>query len=128
MKLSEHFDDKEFFDKDTYQLIISSSHAPAWHISPLLINRLEKIREHFGKPIHINSGFRTQSENIIAGSIQMFSMHQYGIAADIVIKGVEPKEIFHFIVETWTTGGVGRYDTFIHIDVRNSNSLIQWTA
>ena len=51
------------------------------------------------------------------------SMHMYGMAADIHINGVTPKQIAEF-AETLMpdSGGIGIYDTFCHIDVRDKKS------
>lgn len=126
--LSRYFDSSEFFSKDTYQLIKSCGHNPVWHINKQLISRLNVIREYFNSPVIISSGFRTQSENIIAGSKQKFSFHIMGMAADIIVKGESPKDVFSFIVDHWDSGGAGKYDKFTHIDVRQSESLIKWKA
>ena len=126
MKIGKYFEDKEFFKLDTRNDIVENGHELSWHINQELVGRLDQIREHFGKPVHINSGFRSFTENINAGSKQKYSMHQYGIAADFKIEGITTREIFDYIVLTWNTGAVGLYDTFIHIDIRNSNRLITW--
>ena len=112
-KLSEHFKVKEFACKDGSDPIF---------IDENLIDLLEKVREHFGKPVHVNSGYRTVSYNVKIGGA-CYSQHCYGRACDIYIDGITPKEIAEY-VETLIpdTGGIGIYKTFIHIDTRKTKS------
>ena len=87
-------------------------------ISPDLVKVLQKIRNHFGKPVNINSGYRTATYNKKVGGAT-YSQHLYGTAADITVSGVEPKKVAEY-AETLmpNKGGIGIYKTFVHIDVR----------
>ena len=113
MKLSDNFKVKEFACKDGSDVIF---------ISPELVEILQKIRNHFGKAVHINSGYRTPAYNKKVGGAT-YSQHLYGTAADIRINGVEPKDIADY-AETLllNTGGIGRYKNFVHVDVREKKS------
>lgn len=112
-KLSENFKVKEFASTDGADPIF---------ISPQLIMVLQHIRSHFNKPITINSGYRTHARNNTVNGAK-FSQHLYGTAADIVVSGISPVEVANF-AETLlpNTGGIGRYSTFTHIDVRKEKS------
>lgn len=91
-------------------------------ISDSLVTILQKIRTHFGKPVIINSAYRTEAHNKkIKGAA--FSQHKYGLAADIHISGIAPRAIAAY-VETLmpSTGGIGVYGSFVHIDVRKTKS------
>lgn len=92
-------------------------------ISAELVNVLQKIRTHFGKPITINSGFRTASHNKKVDGSTTTSQHLYGMAADIVVSGVAPKTVAAY-VETLmpNKGGIGIYSGFTHVDVRATKS------
>ena len=91
-------------------------------ISLVLVNLLQKIRDHFGKAVIINSAYRTETHNKSIGGAT-YSQHKYGLAADIHINGVTPKEIAAYI-ETLlpSSGGIGIYKNFCHVDVRRVKS------
>lgn len=87
-----------------------------------LVDILQKIRDHFGKAVTINSAFRTFSHNKKVGGAT-YSQHLYGTAADINVSGVAASAVADF-AETLmpNTGGIGRYSTFTHVDVRSIKS------
>ncbi len=109
MRLSQHFHRREFacrcgcgFDTADYLLILV----------------LEAIRAHFGRPVRIHCGCRCPSHNAEVGGAPS-SQHLYGKAADIAVAGIPPSRVADYIDQTWPNlGGLGRYPTFTHIDVR----------
>lgn len=83
-----------------------------------MVSVLDKIREHFNAPVTVNSGFRTTSKNNFVGGAAN-SQHLYGNAADIVVKGHTPSEVADYVEKILlNSGGIGRYQTFTHVDVR----------
>ncbi len=87
-------------------------------IDDALLTMLQTVRDHFGKPVIINSAYRTVSYNKKVGGSPK-SQHLNGMAADIKINGVSPDKVWEFCNKTFTKwGGVGRYKTFTHIDCR----------
>ena len=107
-ELSEHFKANEFQCKDkTEGLLVATE----------LIEKLEKIREHFNAPVIVNSGYRTPSWNSKVGGTQN-SYHCKGMAADIVVKGHNSREVSKYADSIMEQGGVIRYTNFTHIDVR----------
>jgi len=101
-------------------------------INPALVDLLEKIQAHFGKPIKIVSGYRTpmynkRLEKPGGKGAAKNSQHMYGNAADIKIDGVTPREICNWL-NGWHKGGLGLYPTFTHVDVRNTvgSSIARW--
>lgn len=112
-KVSAHFKVSEFACTDG---------SDAVFISTELVKVLQNIRIHFGKPVHINSAYRTHTKNKAVGGAT-YSQHLYGMAADIHIVGVAPKEIAAY-AETLlpNTGGIGIYSSFCHVDVRKTKS------
>lgn len=113
VKLSKNFTVKEFACSDGTDTVF---------ISFALVNLLQKIRNHFGKAVIINSAYRTEAHNKSIGGAT-YSQHKYGLAADIHINGVTPKEIAAY-VETLmpSSGGIGIYKSFVHVDVRRVKS------
>ena len=113
VKLSKNFTVKEFDCSDGTDTVF---------ISLALVNLLQKIRNHFGKAVIINSAYRTEAHNKSIGGAT-YSQHKYGLAADIHINGVTPKEIAAY-VETLmpSSGGIGIYKSFVHVDVRRVKS------
>ena len=80
-----------------------------------LANRLQVLRDLLGKPIHINSGYRSPAHNkAINGASDSF--HLKGMAADIVVPGMTAAEVQKFL-KNWS-GGLGSYKDFTHIDIR----------
>lgn len=112
-KLSANFKVKEFACKDGSDPIF---------ISLELVDILQKIRNHFGKSVVINSGYRTPTYNKKVGGAT-YSQHLYGTAADIRISGVKPKEVAAYVETIMpNSGGIGIYANFTHVDVRKKKS------
>ena len=91
-----------------------------------LVNYLQKIRTHFKKPVAINSGYRCSKHNKAIGGASQ-SKHTMGMAADIVIEGVKPKDIAKY-AESIGIKGIGLYETerdgyFVHVDTRTTKSF-----
>jgi GH25 family lysozyme M1 (1,4-beta-N-acetylmuramidase) len=78
---------------------------------------LQAIRNYFGKPVHINSGYRTASYNKKVGGASA-SQHVVGTAADISVQGVPPTAIAAYLEAYYPLHGIGLYSTFVHIDSR----------
>lgn len=92
----------------------------------MLAVQLEIVRAHFNVPVTINSGYRNLEYNRNIGSKDT-SQHIKGTAADIVVKGVSPDEVadaieFLIMGGMLKEGGVGRYNTFTHYDIRGTRA------
>ena len=95
-------------------------------IDDKLVEFLEQIRQHFGQPITITSAYRCESYNRNIGGATG-SRHSKGQAADIVVKGVSPREVAKY-AESIGVLGIGLYETasdgyFTHIDTRDYKSF-----
>ena len=118
--LSKNFHVREFRCKDGSDPIF---------IDDELVTLLQKIRDHFGKAVNINSAFRTAAHNKnVKGAT--YSQHCYGKAADIRVQGVSVEAVADY-AETLLkdTGGIGRYPAkkgrpagWVHVDVREVKS------
>ena len=83
-----------------------------------LLNILEKIREHFDRPLRILSGCRCREHNAsdaVRGAST--SQHLVGRAADIRVDGVDPQLVYE-LADQMEVGGLGEYSTWTHIDTR----------
>tara|TARA_R110000796_G_scaffold70457_1_gene160257 strand:- start:2049 stop:2456 length:408 start_codon:yes stop_codon:yes gene_type:complete len=91
-----------------------------------LANNLQVIRDYCGSPISINIAFRPVWWEIRQGRSGN-SQHCLGKAADIVIQGYTPTETYVLIEKLIgegliKDGGLGKYNTFTHIDVRGKHA------
>lgn len=120
-KVSGHFSVYEFACNDKSDKVL---------IDTELISILEQVRAHFGKPVNINSAYRTPAYNISIGGSSK-SQHCLGLAADIWIKGVDPIRIALYLSSLpyfKNRGGIGYYSRaqvtggFVHVDVRTWKS------
>lgn len=113
VQITPHFKVREFRCKDG---------GDAVFVSLRLAELLEQIRVHFGAAVTINSAYRTPSHNAKVGGTSR-SQHLYGLAADIKVAGVSPAVVADYAEQLLGShGGVGRYSTFTHIDVRADKS------
>ena len=103
MKLSEHLDLSEIIRSDSAKRNGISNMPTPEHIENFKIlatKVFEPIREHFGVPIHISSGYRSVELNrLIKGSSS--SQHCKGQAIDIDMdnstNGVTNADVFNYI-------------------------------
>lgn len=113
--VSTNFRVREFACKDGSDVVL---------IHPDLVKVLQKVRTHFARPVTITSAYRTPAHNKKEGG-EIYSQHQYGAAADIVVSGVSPAKVAAY-VETLlpNSGGIGIYTKkgFTHVDVRAKKS------
>lgn len=100
-KLSEHFKVREFRCKDGSDPVF---------IDTELVELLEKIRVHFGKPVTITSAFRTASHNATVAKAATYSQHLYGKAADIQVQGISVENVYAYAEKLLgDAGGIGIY-------------------
>jgi uncharacterized protein YcbK (DUF882 family) len=88
-----------------------------WHIVPTVL-LLEEARMKFG-PIHVTNGFRDEAYNRKIGG-KANSMHLRMNAADVSPVRVPASTLWKFLDAHPLAPmmGLGRYDTFVHIDTR----------
>lgn len=94
-------------------------------LHPEGIALLQKIRDHFKKPITICSNYRCPKHNKAIGGDQ-HSFHLTGEAWDIKVSGVDPLTVGKYALAIGFKG-VGVYthngDCFTHVDIGNRKSL-----
>ncbi|BDD88856.1 D-Ala-D-Ala carboxypeptidase family metallohydrolase [Desulfofustis limnaeus] len=83
-----------------------------------LLTVLQWLRWETGKPVRISSGCRCERYNTRVNGAKR-SKHLVGRAADIVVDGYRPAEIYHLINTNFPDRlGLIEYETFVHIDTR----------
>jgi hypothetical protein len=93
-----------------------------------LAAQLEVLRAELGGAgIHINSGYRTPAYNEGLDGAATNSQHLTAKAADISVSGHTPRQVADTIERLiregkMEDGGMGRYSTFVHYDVRGSRA------
>ena len=122
MKLSKNFSLSEFECND-------GSETPKEVVVnlQLLAEQLQILRDFIGKPITINSGYRSPHYNDVVIKGAKRSQHKLGTAADIRVEGVSPREIHGIISELikdgrMKEGGLGKYSSFTHYDIRGTKA------
>lgn len=121
MKLTENFSLSEFecscgceMPEDVFENI------------KILADNLQIIRDEVGSPLHLTNAYRCESHNKKVGGAKN-SQHLYGKAADIQSGRVSPPDLADKI-ESYIEqgcieeGGVGRYNTFTHYDIRGTKA------
>lgn len=118
IRLTPHFLLSEFLHADDPM-------PPPWILDNLyrLANRLQVIRDLLGKPVIINSGYRSRAHNRQVGGAPN-SLHLSGMAADIVVPGMPAGEVQAFL-QGWSSG-MGMYQHFTHVDIRAHKA--RWTT
>ena len=124
MKLTNNFSKSEFDCK-------SGEDMPSDVLENVkqLAVQLQAIRDYVGKPIRINSAYRSKAHNKAIGGVKT-SQHILGKAADITIDTFTPDEVVSIIENMLTNemlgsfyiGGLGSYSTFTHVDIRDKKS------
>ena len=101
MNLSANFTLKELTKSDTATrlgLDNTPDEATIENLKLLCQEVLQPIREHFGKSVTVNSGFRSPESNAAVNGSKT-SDHCKGMAADIEIVGVPNPELAQWIMD-----------------------------
>lgn len=106
--VSAHFNRSEFACKDGCGFDA---------VDTQLLAVLEDIRTHYNAPLTLNCGCRCAKHNAEVGG-EDHSQHLYGKAADITVSGISPDDVAGYLESRHSRCGIGRYDTFTHVDVR----------
>ena len=107
-KVSADFRVREFRCKDGSDKIL---------LSPETVKIIQSVRDYFGKPVTINSAYRTPQYNKKVGGASN-SQHVKGTACDIAVKDVPPKAVAAYLEAFFPKTGIGLYGSFVHVDTR----------
>lgn len=92
-----------------------------------LLQIIDKARDLFAKPIHINSGMRTVERNALVGGSEN-SSHLRGLAIDVACDNSRDR---YRLIEIFMLLGINRIGiakTFIHIDIDpEKDTDVIWT-
>ena len=95
------------------------------NIEALVANVLDPLRDEYGKPIYVNSGYRCEKHNAAVGGVPK-SQHMLGQAADISVKSEKLKvkseldELARIIVSQGRFDQLILYPTFLHVSYKRS--------
>ena len=102
-----YFTRKELSSKDDGSFLINED----------ALNKLERMRNIIGKPLIINSAYRSLAHNkAVKGSAN--SMHVQGRAFDVSIKGHNPVALYQAALDAGFAG-FGFARTYLHVDTGN---------
>ena len=111
LKITEHFKVKEFACKDG---------SPIVFVDEYLAILLNILRDTIKKPVIITSGYRTPEHNKKVGGAK-YSFHMRGMAADITVKDMTPKDVAKELDKLVPNScGIIVYKSWVHFDTRSS--------
>jgi putative chitinase len=124
MNLSEHFTLDELTHTD-HREFDNTPNATEMANLTRLAAFLEEVKTVLGgKPIMVNSAFRSSAVNQAVGSKES-SQHRVGCAADIRVPGMTPDEVVKAVIAS----GIGydqiirEFDRWTHISVPNTKDM-----
>lgn len=86
-------------------------------VHPSLVVALQGARYFYGAPVRVHSGYRPDWYNADVEGAAEGSTHTWGGGADVSVAGVTPDEVASFFRDAFGAGGVGLYDTHVHVSV-----------
>ena len=124
MNLSEHFTFEELTITDHREFDNTPNVEETENLTRLaeFLERIKIVLD--GKPIMVNSAFRSEAVNNAVGS-RNTSQHRIGCAADIRVPGMTPDEVVKAIIAS----GIGydqiirEFDRWTHISVPNTKDM-----
>jgi uncharacterized protein YcbK (DUF882 family) len=121
MKITNNFNLQEFDSKCGREM-------PSQVVTNIieLAKNLQVLRDEVKKSIQITSGYRSPEHNAKVKGAKN-SQHITGMAADIKVSGMTPKQVAEVIErliaeKKMKEGGIGIYKTWLHYDIRNTKA------
>lgn len=121
MKITNNFNLEEFDSKCGREM-------PSQVVTNIieLAKNLQVLRDDVKKSIQITSGYRSPEHNAKVKGAKL-SQHITGMAADIKVAGMTPKQVAEVIErliaeKKMKEGGIGIYKTWVHYDIRNTKA------
>jgi putative chitinase len=124
MQLSEHFTLAELTATD-HRSLDNSPDPTALANLTRLAEFLEQVREVLGgKPVMVNSAFRSKAVNDAVGSSDR-SQHRLGCAADIRVPGMAPDAVVRAVIASKLAYDqvIREFDSWTHLSIPSSPDL-----
>lgn len=124
MNLTEHFTLEELTTTSHRQFDNTPNADEIANLTRLAMF-LERVKAKLGgKPVMINSGFRSKQVNDSVGSKDT-SQHRIGCAADIRVPGMTPNEVVRTIIDSGLPYDqiIREFDSWTHISVPSNAGL-----
>jgi len=121
MRLSEHFTLEELTHTDHRELNNEPNASEMANLTRLAAF-LEQVKTVLaGKPIMVNSAFRSKAVNDAVGSKDT-SQHRIGCAADIRVPGMTPDEVVKAVIASGIAYDqvIREFDRWTHISIPNT--------
>lgn len=123
MKLSPNFTLAELTHSETAERL-GLDNTPDEKVKANLVRlarMLEEVRRVLGRPIMVNSAYRSPKVNTAIGS-RSTSQHVLGCAADIRVPGLTPNDIVKAIIKTNIEYDqlIREFDSWVHISIPNT--------
>jgi len=120
MQLSEHFSLEELTHTDHREFDNTPNDVELENLKRMA-EFLEKVRSLLGKPLLINSCFRSELVNNSVGS-KSSSQHRVGCATDFRVNGMTPDEVVKAIIASDLNFDqiIREFDRWTHISIPNS--------
>ena len=118
MNLTEHFTFEELTHTDHREFDNTPNETETANLQRLA-EFLEIVKTTLGgKPIMVNSAFRSKQVNDAVGSKDT-SQHRLGCAADIRVPGMTPDEVVKALIDLPYDQIIREFDRWVHISVPN---------
>lgn len=87
---------------------------------------IDRLREECGFPFVITSGFRSKQHSAERNKPNG-GYHTKGVAADVSVSNSQQR--YKIVEKAIELGfkGIGVANTFVHVDLRNTNDPVMWT-
>lgn len=122
-KVSKYFTLREVLQYDSGRRIAPLTQITLGVLANLqrLCSAMDSVREFYGRPIIVNSCFRTPEWNKQLDGSATNSQHLLGKAMDVKVQGITPQKVQQDFNSKWQ-GGLGSYKDFTHFDIRGTKA------
>ena len=120
-------------EKDNKNLFVKSDgneQTHCLHKDSKLWSAMNKVRKRFGKPLIIESAYRSPAYNAAlrkrSRGVAKHSQHMNCKAIDFRVDGVGMRELHKYVRSLPEIGGIGLYRNWVHMDSRQTKKKVLW--